>query len=96
MEGLLGNNGFLHPDLPTIYALRVNPSNWGGSFKYYWTRFNLPNALDPVFKVQDYQKLNEELKLNYATEKSLIDNNLKLIKKISSKQDKGTYLAEGY
>lgn len=96
MEGQLGNNGFLHPDLPTIYALRVNPSNWGGSFKYYWTRFNLPNALDPVFKVQDYQKLNEELKLNYGTEKSLIDNNLKLIKKISSKQDKGTYLAEGY
>ena len=51
MEGKLGSQGFLHPDLPTIYALRNNQNNWGSSFKYYWTRFNLPNALDPIFKV---------------------------------------------
>ena len=95
MEGKLGSQGFLHPDLPTIYALRNNQNNWGSSFKYYWTRFNLPNALDPIFKVNDYLKLNDELKMRYVDETKLSQANKKLIAGISSQQTKGTYLAEG-
>ena len=95
MEGKLGSQGFLHPDLPTIYALRNNQNNWGSSFKYYWTRFNLPNALDPIFKVDEYLKLNDELKMRYVDETKLSQANKKLIARISSQQTKGTYLAEG-
>ena len=94
MEGKLGDKGFLHPDLPTIYALRNNSSNWGASFKFYWTRFYLPNELDPTFKVSEYKNLNSELKKAFTEESALINKNLSIIREISNLQERGLYLAE--
>lgn len=94
MEGKLGNQGFLHPDLPTIFALRDNENNWGESFRFYWTRFNLPNALDPQFKTEEYKKLNQELKDKFGSKTELDRFNSKLTKDISKLQQNKTYLAE--
>lgn len=94
MEGKLGNQGFLHPDLPTIFALRDNENNWGESFRFYWTRFNLPNALDPQFKTQEYKKLNQELKNKFGSKSELDRFNSKLTRDISKLQQNKTYLAE--
>ena len=38
---------FLDMNLPTIYGLRNDSGNWGSAFRFYWTRFDLPNDLDP-------------------------------------------------
>tara|TARA_R110002020_G_scaffold30335_1_gene95625 strand:- start:795 stop:2621 length:1827 start_codon:yes stop_codon:yes gene_type:complete len=94
MDGEFDERGFLHPSLPTIYALRSDGDNWGASFKFYWTRFNLPNALDPQFKVDSYNALNNELKSTYTNERDLINKNNQIIKNITKLEDKGLYLAE--
>ena len=94
MEGKLGDRGFLHPDLPTIYALRKDSNNWGASFKFYWTRFYLPNDIDPTFKVKEFEQLNKELKDAFNQETSLINKNFELTRQISSLQERGLYLAE--
>ena len=94
IEGKLGDKGFLHPDLPTIYALRKDSNNWGASFKFYWTRFYLPNDIDPTFKVKEFEQLNKELKDAFNQETSLINKNFELTRQISSLQERGLYLAE--
>ena len=94
MNGDFDGRGFLHPSLPTIYALRSDGDNWGASFKFYWTRFNLPNALDPQFKVDSYNALNTELKSTYTNERELINKNNQIIKNITKLEDGGLYLAE--
>ena len=94
MNGDFDERGFLHPSLPTIYALRSDGDNWGASFKFYWTRFNLPNALDPLFKVESYKTLNNELKSTYTNERELINKNNQIIENIIQLEDNGLYLAE--
>ena len=96
MDGELGSEGFLHPNLPTIYALRNNPVNWGQTFRFYWTRFNLPNAQSPTFKGLEFQRLNLQLRDSFQTERNLQKYNLELIHEISNLQNEGKYLAEDY
>lgn len=96
MKGKFGNDGFLHPELPTIYALRSNSDNWGSSFRFYWTRFDLPNELDPNFKKQAFKLLNAEIKASFDNEQDFIGFNEDLIDDISEYQEDGTYLAEEF
>ena len=96
MKGKFGNYGFLHPELPTIYALRSNLNNWGSSFRFYWTRFDLPNELDPNFKKQAFNLLNAEIKASFDNEQDFIGFNEDLIDDISEYQEDGTYLAEEF
>jgi len=96
MKGKFGNYGFLHPELPTIYALRSNLNNWGSSFRFYWTRFDLPNELDPNFKKQAFNLLNAEIKASFDNKQDFIGFNEDLIDDISEYQEDGTYLAEEF
>ena len=96
MEGELGSQGFLHLNLPTIYALRADQVNWGQSFRFYWTRFNLPNAQSPTFKVLEFQRLNLQLRDSFQIEGHLQRHNLNLIQEITTLQNRGLYLAEDY
>ena len=96
MDGKLGNEGFLNSELPTVYALRSNPDNWGSSFRFYWTRFDLPNELDPQFKRNAYITLNREIKSSFDNEQDFIGFNEDLIDEINDYQQDDTYLAEDY
>jgi len=86
--------GFLTNGLPTIYNLRRVPSNRGSSFKFYWTRFNLPNDNNPIFKREDFAKLNEQLIRAYPIEEGLAQKNKELIETIENLQQEEKYLAE--
>ncbi len=88
--------GFLNGDLPTIYSLRVNPDHRGSSFKFYWTRFDLPNDINPTFIREDYRTLNEELQQAFPNEERLKEKNEEIISKIENLQEDQKYLAEDY
>ena len=88
--------GFLNADLPTIYSLRANPDNRGSSFKFYWTRFDLPNDINPTFRRGDYRTLNEELRQAFPNEERLKEKNEEIISKIENLQEEEKYLAEDY
>ena len=89
-------DSFMNLELPTIYSLRNYPQNWGSAFKFYWTRFDLPNDLDPLFDRDSYQKLNLEIQEAFSQESLFEHHNSQLIRDISNLQDSGHYLAEDY
>lgn len=89
-------DSFLDGQLPTIYSLRSDSNNWGPAFRFYWTRFDLPNDLDPSFDIAQYKTLNEEIKENFTNPADFIRFNRAIIADISNLQERGLYLAEDY
>ena len=86
--------GFLTPGLPTIYNLRRIPDNRGSSFKFYWTRFDLPNSVNPTFIRGNFHTLNEQLKISFPRERELDSKNKEIIEQIETLQQENKYLAE--
>ena len=98
-DRVLYDDGFLTATLPTIYNLRNNPKNRGSSFRFYWTRFDLPNIESPTFETGVYDALNEELKEAFPGEEGerrLIDKNRAVTTRIEQVQENRKYLAENY
>ena len=98
-DRVLYDDGFLTATLPTIYNLRNNPKNRGSSFRFYWTRFDLPNAESPTFETGVYDALNEELREAFPGEEGerrLIDKNRAITTRIEQFQENRKYLAENY
>ena len=89
-------DSFMNLELPTIYSLRNYSQNWGSAFKFYWTRFDLPNDLDPLFDRDSYQKLNLEIQEAFSQESLFEQHNSQIIRDISKLQDSGHYLAEDF
>ena len=87
---------FLDMKLPTIYGLRNDSGNWGSAFRFYWTRFDLPNDLDPAFDASLYANLNDEIQENFPSEQRFKRFNYQLTQDITKLQEKGLYLAEDY
>ena len=86
--------GFLTPGLPTIYNLRRIPDNRGSSFKFYWTRFDLPNNVNPTFIRRNFHTLNEQLKISFPIERELDNKNKEIIEQIETLEQESKYLAE--
>ena len=89
-------DGFLTEGLPTIYNLRKDPTNRGSSFKFYWTRFDLPNEISPTFLVEDFERLNEQLVGAFPSVEELENKNYEIMNKIDELESQKKYLAEDY
>lgn len=90
------DNGFKTEGLPTIWNIRKHSRNRGSSFKFYWTRFDLPNANSPTFKRNEYYALNEELKQAFPDVEGLTEKNEEVTAKIERLQEGRKYLSEDY
>ena len=91
------DNGFKTEGLPTIWNIRKQKDQrLGSSFKFYWTRFDLPNEESPTFKRDEYYRLNEELKQAFPDIEGLKEKNEEVTARIERLQEGRKYLAEDY